>query len=208
MPFRHIASIRKRASGLVDLLIDDQESNPSFTLSFCQELQGSYINAVTIPQYIGGRSSSVPMPTGYEGSDIKNKTRYVFDPADVGMDDESVFWVLITVNGGPAAGTQLSYPVIIATHSDRASFVVSGSCTTGGVEVLLPSQSDSIYIQNTKLTPDIYVKYEPNGSEFLIPPIGSNEPPLYPERYVSRIFLRGDGATGYFTLKANLRLYL
>jgi len=205
MPFRHMISIRKRAKDLVDILIDNQEGNPSFTLEFCQELQGSYGDTIQIPQFTGGKSDSITHAVAYTGHGLpKNVTRFIFNPADVSMDDESVFWIELTVDGGPAAGTQLPFPIISPIYRDRSNFIVEGTAPTGGIEVLLPCVSDEIFIQNTGLTPQMFVKYEENGGEFVVPALGANEPPAYPEKNISRVFMRGDGATASFTLKANL----
>jgi len=208
MPFRHIVSIRSRKTDLVDILIDNQEGNSGFTLKFCQSLQGSYSDTVIIPQFIGGVSSTIAAipQRDYTGHGLKNVTRYIFKPDDVSMVDDSIFWVQVTVNSGPAAGIQLSYPIISSVYRDRSTFIVSGSAPTGGMELMLPCMSDGIWIQNPALTPNLWVKYDPNGSEFVVPPLGANEPPNFPELHVSRLFMRGEGASASFIVKANLNI--
>jgi len=217
MPFRHICQVWDRAPGVVDLLIDNVPENLSFDLDFSQTFGGSYGDTVTIPQGVGGITPSLNAhvyQTGmYTGHGMKDKTRFLFNPADIGvsaLDDNTMFWVQVTVNDGPSAGAQIPYPVVPKSATGHIPFVVQGTAPNAAsiansLQVMLPSWSREIYLVNND-TVGIWLGFEPNGDETFVPAQGTYALPKFANQGISRIFVRGDAATADFSFTADLNV--
>jgi hypothetical protein len=215
MSFRHPISIMRRANGVVDLVIDNQPGNDYFELDFSQNFAGSYTDTVTVQQGVGSFSESLNARISQgEGRNHgqTGKTRYVFNPADIGtsgLDDSTLFWVQLTINAGTAAGTCIPYPVTPTITSQHYPLIIKGTAPSqtsiaDSLQIILPATARDAIVKNNSTSIPIWLGVEPSGDELEIPPKGTTAVSTIHLQGVTQIFVRGASGTADFVFTADL----
>jgi hypothetical protein len=192
MSFRHPISIMRRANGVVDLVIDNQPGNDYFELDFSQNFAGSYTDTVTVQQGVGSFSESLNARISQgEGRNHgqTGKTRYVFNPADI--------------------GTCIPYPVTPTITSQHYPLIIKGTAPSqtsiaDSLQIILPATARDAIVKNNSTSIPIWLGVEPSGDELEIPPKGTTAVSTIHLQGVTQIFVRGASGTADFVFTADL----
>lgn len=167
----------RRRENLIDLAFDPSPLHVSgvdgYRIKHATNWDGSFSKLVDIPVW-GGRSSSVP--NTYNPGNIQNRyVRYLFDPADFSLEDDTVHYLKITSLDG-ASEKQTGRTLIVLTPgqvgTERPVLVLRGEAPVAGdydsgEHLYLPSTAVSYEIDNMGAS-TVFLGFSSENSELKV----------------------------------------
>lgn len=212
-------SVYRRKPGLVDLLVRRRTGKTGFRFSASANFDAAFTNFAVVPNH-GIKSPSVPdVHAAGVGSQFRDQTRFVFDPADytataAALVDTNPFFLRIEPRnpdgtfGSPEAMHLIMPPPVEPNRAiSLRGTIPSGATLANSLEIQLPGQCNDFDILNDGAT-IMFAAFHPTGGEYQIDPVSTSFRAF--EQFttsISQIFLRGSGGTTtasmVFTLRNN-----
>jgi hypothetical protein len=204
-------SVYRRRAGLIDMNWPSRVNVKSYILKFATNFDGVFTPFANVPA--NGFKSPNSGNSGATSEQFRGKTRIVFNPADFTLNDLQPIWIRIAAVtiGGVVGADETIHLILPYQPPSNRMFILSGTAPSaatiaGSQELQLPQQCKNVIIQVNDAANDLYVAFEPNGTEFRVPILKTdftNFQSVYAS--VSQLFIRGSGGTSLFNLSAEIR---
>ncbi len=222
-------SLYRRRTNLVDLnlqsgpgsLIAARATAFAYQFQAAGNFDASYTTFQVVPASGGFKSVSVP-DVGFDSEQFSQSrtpylTRFKFAPNDyttvvAAVNDSLPFWVrVVQVNtNGTTNAPEAGQLILPYSSAPNRPLILSGTAPSAvsiatSLELQLPMEVTNVQIQNNGGVP-LYVATEPNGPEWIVQPLGSDETNLYTVYpAITQLFVRGSGGTCPFNVIGAIR---
>lgn len=219
-------SIYRRRANLIDMNWPLRLNIRSYILKFASNFDSAFAPFANIPA--AGFKSKTVTDSGLTSEQFRGKTRIIFNPVDFTIDDTKPIWLRVApidINGIVGADETMHLILPYAPPANRPIILYgtapAAADISGSLELQLPQQCKNITIQvdssdfanygtpADQIVPslfDLYVAFEPKGTEFRVPTLSSqftNFESVYPA--ASQLFIRGNTEPTSFHLSAEIR---
>ena len=204
-------SVYRRRAGLIDMNWPSRVGVQSYILKSATNFDGVFTTFANVSAN-GFRSKSV-VDYSFTSEQFRGKTRIMFNPTDFSLNDLQPIWIRIAqvAIGGAVGSDETIHLILPYQPPSNRIFILSGTAPSaatiaGSQELQLPQQCKNVVIQVNDAANDLYVAFEPNGTEFRVPTLKSdftNFQSVYSS--ISQLFIRGNGGTSLFNISAEIR---
>lgn len=219
-------SVYRRRANLIDMNWPKRLNIRSYILKYAPNFDVAFVPFANVSAS-GSKSISV-VDGSFTSEQFRDKTRIIFNPVDYTIDDTKPIWLRVApvdINGVIGADETMHLILPYASSSNRMIILYgtapAAADISGSLELQLPQQCKNTLIQvdssdfadysspvDQKVPSlfDLYVAFEPNGTEFRVPTLSSqfiNFEMVYPS--ISQLFIRGNGNNTIFHMAAELR---
>jgi hypothetical protein len=204
-------SVYRRRANLIDMNWPSRVNVQSYILKAATNFDGVFSSFANVSAN-GFRSKSV-VDYSFTSEQFRGKTRIMFNPTDFSLSDTQPIWIRIAAvaTGGVIGSDETIHLILPYQPPANRMFILSGTAPSAvsianSLELQLPQQCKNVIIQVNDAANDLYVAFEPNGTEFRVPTLKSdytNFQSVYAS--VSQLFIRGNGGTSLFNLSAEIR---
>lgn len=207
-------SITRRRAGLIDASMPLRPGVSSYNVQWATNFDAAYATFQNMPA-VGMTSPGVRslIDNSFADSQYRGKTRFIFNPNEYGIPDLNPIWLRIQAvnNDGSLGAFEAGQLILPYSSQPNRVITISGTAPAGNVqsdclEIQLPMQFQNPTHQNNAAATDLFISYEPGGSEYRVRPIATVFELLnYTYGANSQIFVRGGGATASFAIIGSLK---
>lgn len=178
-------------------VVDPADGIKSYNILASTTFNGSYTSILSVKRH-GYYTNNVVNPSVYDGQ-LRNLTKVVIDPDEYSgvIADSAPFWLKAVAidSNGDTVTTSGAHLILPFSSIPNRAYNISGTVGSVATELQLPGLSSNMHFLVTG-TNNLFLSFEDNGQEFIIPGIGNTNGTDISSTFPSfnSVIIRGSGA--------------